>query len=176
MINGLRLLASNLSHSESISLNPERPAYIPPHLRNRPQAATPPAHPEFLPPAHSSFPELNGNGVNSSNGYHAQTGLPTPAPTPIPARGAYIPPTARLGGAATAAEDGGWGAPRKPSSDARSYGGGPASAPPGYGIWKNGHVVGQRNARMEKELFGEAGDGVHAVRSNGLSDFPLIEA
>ncbi len=149
---------------ESITLNPERPAYIPPHMRNRPQAAaiSPPqafSNPA-APLAYEPIPEVNG-----ANGYHPQAGLPTPAPTPAPARGAYVPPTARLGGAtaAHALDDGGWGAPRKPVSDARSYGG-PTSAPPGYGIWKNGHVIGQRNQRLEKELYGEVDDGMHQVR------------
>ena len=150
--------------SDSISLNPERPAYIPPHLRNRAQGAAPPVQPFHTPAAAVAPPPVPL--TNGTNGYHPQTGLPTPAPTPVPAQGTYVPPTARLGASTTVPDDGGWGAPRKPAPDARSLAslaGGAASAQPGYGVWKNGHVVGQRNMRMEKELFGEVGDGVHAV-------------
>jgi len=146
--------------AESITLNPERPAYVPPHLRNRPQAAAPPPQAFHSPPAtaHAPIPATNG-----TNGYHPQTGLPTPAPTPTPPRGPYVPPTARLGATASTLDAGGWGATGKPSSDVRSYGGGGGGAPPGDGLWKNGHVIGQRNQTMEKELYGDVGDGAHVV-------------
>jgi len=117
-------------------------------------------------------PHMNGNGNGAGPGYQqSPTGLPTPAHTPQP-RGAYVPPGVRNGGPpSTAAADGGWGAPRarvEPRGGGGGFGGGGGSAPPGYGTWKNGHVVGQRNQRMELELFGEAGDGVHQVRLLGL--------
>ncbi|KAK4688639.1 ATP-dependent RNA helicase DDX3X, partial [Tremellales sp. Uapishka_1] len=79
-------------------------------------------------------------------------------------RSAYVPPSAR-GAPATAAEDGGWGAPRKPL-EARNFGTSGGGAP-GYGSWKDGHIVGARNPRMEKELYGEVGDGVH--QSSGIN-------
>ena len=48
---------------------------------------------------------------------------------------------------------GGWDVPQK---EYRSGGGDP---PSGYGAWKGGnHVVGERNTRLEKELFGEPND------------------
>lgn len=106
---------------------------------------------------------MNGNG--NGNGYQqSPTGLPTPAHTPQP-RGAYVPPSVRNGAPApTAAADGGWGGPTRPRPEARGGGGfGGGSAPPGYGTWKNGHVIGQRNPRMELELFGAEGDGLHQV-------------
>ncbi|ORY35664.1 P-loop containing nucleoside triphosphate hydrolase protein [Naematelia encephala] len=149
---------------KSISLNPERPAYIPPHLRNRP---APPPQAEYTAP-----PVVP---VAATNGYHPQVGLPTPAPTPVPARGAYLPPSAR--GAPGPVDDGGWGAPRKPVE--RSFGGGGgggAGAAPGYGTWKNGHVVGQRNPRLEKELYGEEGDGQHqstGINFDRYADIPV---
>lgn len=151
-----------LIHSSlaSISLNPERPAYVPPHMRNVARAP-PAAAPTFSAPvAHAP--------INGSNGYHASpTGLPTPAPTPAPLRGAYVPP-------ARAADDGGWGgAPRKPE---RSFGSNP-SAPPGYGAWSSsGHVIGARNQRMEMELYGEVGDGLHQVSLPFVITFTTMRA
>lgn len=144
------------SHLASISLNPERPAYVPPHLRNAPRA----------PPAAAAAPAPVFNAPVAShpgsNGYHqSPTGLPTPAPTPAPLRSAYVPPSAR-GASGPADASGGWDAPRKPIE--RSFGGS-ANAPPGYGAWSaSGHVIGARNTRMEKELYGEIGDGLHQVR------------
>lgn len=39
----------------------------------------------------------------------------------------------------------------------------------GFGAWKDGaHVVGARNMRMEKELYGEVGDGQHQVSHGGI--------
>lgn len=106
-------------------------------------------------------PQTNGNGT-----YHVSAGgLPTPAPTPPNGRGVYSAPRA--------AEDGGWGAPR--AAPTRTMGGG--SAPPGFGTWKNGtHVVGARNQRMEHELFGEEGDGVHqatGINFDRYADIPV---
>jgi ATP-dependent RNA helicase DDX3X len=44
----------------------------------------------------------------------------------------------------------------------------------GFGGWKDGqHVVGPRNARMEHELYGEAGDGQHQVSHLGRLDRAL---
>ena len=107
---------------------------------------------------HAAPPHMNGGGYQQS-----PTGLPTPAVTPVPGgRSAYVPPGRTS--APNAASDGGWGAPA-PRPQARTGGGfgGGASAPPGFGSWKNGHIVGQRNQRMEAELFGTEGDGVHQV-------------
>lgn len=138
-----------------MKLNPSRPAYVPPHMRG--QAAAAAASPAK--PAYAAPPHMNGNGAAA--GYQqSPTGLPTPAATPTPGgRSAYVPPSQRGGAPAS---DGGWGAPRaRPEPRSGGFGGG--SAPPGYGTWKNGHVVGQRNQRMEAELFGTEGDGVHQV-------------
>ena len=47
----------------------------------------------------------------------------------------------------------GWNAPQK------EHRGGGGDPPFGYGTWKGGvHVVGERNVRLEKELFGEPND------------------
>lgn len=159
-----------------MTLNPTRPAYVPPHMRGSTRGPEPTA-PAFVPAAHAPPPHMDGE----TTGYHpAPTGLPTPAPTPPAAaiRGSYVPPSAR--GQTAPREDGGWGAPRTaPAPAARSFGGGggAGSAPPGFGTWKNGvHVIGQPNARLEKELFGEEGDGVHqatGINFDKYSDIPV---
>lgn len=129
-----------------MTLNPTRPAYVPPHLRNRDPAAAPPATKADL---RGPAPHMNGNGYA-----HSPNGLPTPAPTPPGTRGVYSAPRP--------SDDGGWGAPRAAPAG-RTMGGG-GGAPPGYGSWRGGqHIVGARNQRMEHELFGEEGDGVHQV-------------
>lgn len=122
----------------------------------RGQAAAP-QKPDFQ--SHAAPPHMNGNGYQQS-----PTGLPTPAHTPQP-RGAYVPPGVRSGGPpSSAAADGGWGAPRaRPEPRGAGAGGFGGSAPPGFGTWKNGHVIGQRNMRLEAELFGAEGDGLHQV-------------
>lgn len=127
----------------------------------RGRAAAPPAPPQAQ--AYNSDAGFAHGPFPAENGYRPQQGLPTPAPTPPGAHGAYVPPSVR-GGAPPVADDGGWGAPR-PRPVAASYGGGGGgSAMPGYGAWKNGqHILGQRNPRMEKELYGEVGDGLHQV-------------
>ncbi|WVQ85995.1 ATP-dependent RNA helicase ded1 [Cryptococcus sp. DSM 104549] len=144
-----------------IKLNPDRPAYVPPHLRGRP-----------APPAAAAAAPAPRAFVGAAAAYQqSPTGLPTPATTP-PARGAYATPAARLATATVVPEDGGWGppAPRKPV-------GGFGGAPPGFGSWKNGeHIVGQRAPRMEKELYGEANDGLHqstGINFDRYADIPV---
>lgn len=144
-----------------LALNPTRPAYVPPHMRGKAaqQATLPPT--QFSGPPPSIHP----------NGYHQSAGgLPTPAPTP--------PGTQR--GYNTRPDDGGWGAPRRPPQE-RGFGGGGGggggSAPPGFGSWRNGqHVIGQPNARLEQELFGTEGDGVHqatGINFDKYADIPV---
>lgn len=99
---------------------------------------------------HSSAPALNGtaNGtyrppVAATNGASRGAGWDTPAP--------------RTNGAA--GRGGGWGAPTTFGSGRRND---------GYGHWQDGqHIIGPSNPRTEKELFGEAGDGVH--QSTGIN-------
>lgn len=117
-------------------------AYVPPYLRAR-QAQKPAFNGAAPTPAPA------GNGYRPS-----PTGLPTPAPTPVPS-GTYNPPT--RGGAS----DGGWGARGGGGRGGDRFERGTA---PGVGAWRDGkHVTGARNPRLEKELFGEEGDGVHQV-------------
>lgn len=49
-----------------------------------------------------------------------------------------------------------------------SSGGGSERIPDGFGAWRDGkHILGNRHARMEKELYGEEGDGAHQVSPDG---------
>ncbi|WVO20328.1 ATP-dependent RNA helicase ded1 [Cryptococcus decagattii] len=138
------------SQMNSVNLNgaaqkPQKPAYVPPHLRNR--AAPPAAPPPAAPAAYRPSP----------------TGLPTPVTTP---------PTRHSVPAALSEDDiGGWGAqPRVRKTFEHG-------APPGFGSWKNGqHVVGARNMRMEKEMYGEVGDGLHqstGINFDKYADIPV---
>ncbi|WRT70563.1 ATP-dependent RNA helicase ded1 [Kwoniella shivajii] len=167
-VNGLDGLEAKFN--SGMKLNPERPAYIPPHLRSRGPG-----------PAAAPGPQFS-DAVPAGPGYHqSPTGLPTPATTPPQqARASYAPPAARgpafpPAAAPRAAEDGGWGAaPRRSGPpEPRSFGGGA----PGFGSWKNGeHIVGARNPRLEKELFGEAGDGMHqasGINFDKYADIPV---
>ncbi|WVW80990.1 ATP-dependent RNA helicase ded1 [Kwoniella bestiolae CBS 10118] len=161
-VNGLQGLEAKFN--SGMKLNPERPAYVPPHMRQR------------GPPGPG--PQFNNAPAPAGPGYHqSPTGLPTPATTPPQSRGSYAPPAAR-GGAfppsgGPRADDGGWGAPRRGPAEPRSFGGGA----PGFGSWKNGeHITGARNPRLEKELFGEVGDGVHqstGINFDKYADIPV---
>ncbi|KAJ7234623.1 P-loop containing nucleoside triphosphate hydrolase protein [Mycena haematopus] len=119
-------------------------AYVPPHMRNAQRAASSPA------------PSLsNGNGWSDSR-----------SSTP-PARGSY-------GGSNGFSDRGGRGGGGGFTSPPRGGGGGWGSSAPapnwssapsqpretfGFGTWKDGkHIVGQRNMRIEKELFGDPDD------------------
>ncbi|WWD20582.1 ATP-dependent RNA helicase ded1 [Kwoniella shandongensis] len=153
------------SKFNSIKLNPDRPAYVPPHLRNRPGPPAGGPGPTFAapPPAHAGYQQ-------------SPTGLPTPATTPPAARAAYVPPArGAFGAAPTAAEDGGWGGAPRRAPEPRGFGG--AGGPPGYGSWKNGqHILGARNQRLEKELYGEDGDGSQqttGINFDKYADIPV---
>ncbi|KAL1409864.1 ATP-dependent RNA helicase ded1 [Vanrija albida] len=148
-----------------VTLNANRPAYVPPYLRARQAAEAVAPKPAALNTA-APVPSQAGNGYRPS-----PTGLPTPAPTPVSSRGAYAPPRARAEGAA--ADDGGWGAPR-PANNNRSFERGTA---PGVGAWRDGqHITGARNPRLEKELYGEEGDGTHqstGINFDKYADIPV---
>ncbi|ORX41141.1 P-loop containing nucleoside triphosphate hydrolase protein [Kockovaella imperatae] len=167
----------------AFTLNPDRPAYIPPHMRGKLQPAPAPSN---AGPGgfnnnkqNAAFPPIGGAPAPHADGYRPQQGLPTPAATP-PASSAYVPPSSRGG----PPSDGGWGGPpRGAAPQGRGWGsggggggGGGGSAGAGYGVWRNGHVVGQRNPRMEKELYGEESDGSHmgtGINFDKYADIPV---
>ena len=78
------------------------------------------------------------------------------APTDRGSRSGHVTPDrggSGWGGGDRPRSAGGWGTPQK------EYRGGGSEPPFGYGTWKGGnHIVGERNTRLEKELFGEPDD------------------
>ncbi|KJA13718.1 hypothetical protein HYPSUDRAFT_209302 [Hypholoma sublateritium FD-334 SS-4] len=125
--------------SQFESLGIGRSAYVPPHLRGSQRAASSPAPPPDVngwagPPSHALPPASNRGGYESRGGFSDRGRGASPAPR---------------------AATNGWAGPAQTSSYSQ-----PASRDSfGYGSWKDGkHVVGGRNVRMEKELFGDAAD------------------
>ncbi|KAF2740554.1 DEAD-domain-containing protein [Polyplosphaeria fusca] len=146
----------------------DRAAYIPPHLRNRPQAA-----PQGMegPPPMMNGAGLNGSAWGPSPGY--SNGAPpqrmnggggggggdnwASAPNFTP-RGGDAPPFPRQ-------QPGGWGGANQGKFDPNAYGkpgsggGGAAARGSGEGQWRDGkHVAGPPNPRVERELFGVPND------------------
>lgn len=122
--------------------------------------------PEFVPKA----PATNGHANGHTNGHAA------PAPLNSAPNGAYRPPVAN--GAPATNGRGGWDAPAPPRASAGAGGRngwgattttfGSGRRNDGYGHWQDGqHIIGPANVRTEKDLFGEAGDGV--TQSTGIN-------
>jgi ATP-dependent RNA helicase DDX3X len=125
-------------------LNPSRPAYVPPHMRAAGNSRPPPLAPT-VDSGNTFAPRTSGF---SRGGFEGGNG------------GSYAPPAARGGfggrGGFSGGSRGGFGG--------GGYGGGNERIPDGFGAWKDGkHVLGNRHTRMEKELYGEEGDGAHQV-------------
>lgn len=135
--------------------------YVPPHMRNglsskapsfTPRSSAAPAAADFPPPAARGPPPHAAAGGNAG-------GWGGGAAAPPPHRG---PPGG--GGLASRAGTGGWeSAGRGYSAGGGGYGhggGGGGGGGAGFGAWRDGvHHIGQANARVQKELFGEADDG-----------------
>ncbi|BEI93426.1 uncharacterized protein CcaverHIS019_0510540 [Cutaneotrichosporon cavernicola] len=151
-----------------------RPAYVPPYLRARKaaEAVNPTAAPKQFNGA-APTPTPAGNGYRPS-----PTGLPTPAPTPVP-QGSYVPLNQRNNAGGDRQDGGGWGgpAPRGPPGGGGSGGRFDRSLPPGVGAWRDGkHTLGSQNPRLEKELYGEEGDGTHqstGINFDKYADIPV---
>ncbi|KAH8116313.1 DEAD-domain-containing protein [Phellopilus nigrolimitatus] len=133
------------SRFASLGINGTKSAYVPPHMRNSQRAAPPP--------------------VSNGDGWHA------PNNNPPPPRGGYGggyggrgQTSAAFGGRETR---GGWDSPRDNSGWS---GGGSRGGDHGgnFGRWVDGkHLVGARNPRLEKELFGDAEDP--ALQHTGIN-------
>ncbi|TFL02016.1 P-loop containing nucleoside triphosphate hydrolase protein [Pterulicium gracile] len=146
MTNGM-LNGSTGIESRFASLDLKNSAYVPPHMRGSqrgPPAAAPPAA------APLSHGHPNGNGWNAS-----------PIDANGPSFGSRAPSFADKRSSYGGARGGyGGGAPNGHSAPHRDFS---SSSQPresfGYGVWRDGqHVLGGRNVRMEKELFGEIND------------------
>jgi ATP-dependent RNA helicase DDX3X len=118
------------------SMNLSKSTYVPPHMRSQQRAASTPS-----PTPRNGWNDSRGGSPSSRGGYDRS-------------RGGSSPFSATRGGGQ------GWGE-RTPSQNWTST---PREQPResqmfGYGAWKDGqHIVGGRNQRMEKEIFGEAND------------------
>ncbi|GAA5898746.1 hypothetical protein JCM5296_006706 [Sporobolomyces johnsonii] len=160
---GLESSLGSLSVSNGASA-PPRSAYVPPHMR---KAAASGAGPTPVAPP-----------VGAAGGYNAQAPPFVPrtgggaasdwGSSPAPSAAA---PRANGFGAPRA---GGWSSGGAPAGG--SFGGGGFSRD-GYGSWTNGkHVPGPANPRTEKELFGEAGDGLSqstGINFDAYADIPV---
>ncbi|KAJ6486888.1 ATP-dependent RNA helicase ded-1 [Mycena sanguinolenta] len=139
---GLETQFSDLGLSKS--------AYVPPHMRNQQRAASSPPPPSLsngngwsdsrssTPPARGSYGGSNGFSRGGDRG-----------------GGAFSSP---LRGGGGGGGGGGWGGASSPAPNWSSAPSQPRETF-GFGIWKDGkHVVGGRNMRIEKELFGDLND------------------
>ncbi|PWN48255.1 DEAD-domain-containing protein [Violaceomyces palustris] len=134
---GIEANFGNMSVQNGAAGGPRKSAYVPPHLRNS---------------------NLNSGAPNFAP---RPTGAPLGSNAAPPAPSAFSGSFNR-GPARPPVRDGasGWDAPAGngyASSNGRSYGG---RSNDGFGYWKDGkHIPGPVNVRLQKELFGEAGDG-----------------
>ncbi|OJA21212.1 hypothetical protein AZE42_01365 [Rhizopogon vesiculosus] len=137
----------------SLGINGTKSAYVPPHMRNAQRATPPPQQPA-------------GNGWNEPSA--------SPRSGFEPLRGGISDRGGGAGGRG-GAFGGSAFSPSRSGSGASDWAGRPSSAgwtpressrgdsqqrdSSGFGVWRNGvHVVGPRNPRMEKELFGDPTD------------------
>ncbi|KAI0305992.1 P-loop containing nucleoside triphosphate hydrolase protein [Multifurca ochricompacta] len=144
MSNGIVNSTTGLESSfASLGINGTKSAYVPPHLRASQRAASSPSG-------------IDGSGWNDSR---------TPSPFPRGGYGGRGSFGDRSANGQVAAFGGnrrsdnwaerphssyGNGSPRHDSGPRESF---------GYGVWRDGkHIVGARNARLEKELYGDAED------------------
>ncbi|KAA8622981.1 ATP-dependent RNA helicase DED1 [Pyrenophora tritici-repentis] len=157
-----RLNINDSQHNPQNGFNGERSAYIPPHLRGRPQGGPGgpgPAPMDGPPPMMNGGGGLGGSawgpaghGPPPMNGAGGQGGGWANAPNFTP-RGRDGP----QGG-------GGWGGAPRGNFDPNAYGkpggGGSGGARgSGDGAWKDGkHVPGPPNQRVERDLFGVPND------------------
>ncbi|PSN60654.1 DEAD-domain-containing protein [Corynespora cassiicola Philippines] len=156
---------------------PDRAAYIPPHLRNRPQAAGGPPPQMDGPP-----PMMNGGNMNGGGGIQGSAWGPNRggyggppqqrmnnnnggggnwanAPNFTP-RGSDAPPQ-QLPGHSWGARQGNFdpNAYRKSGAGNSGGGGSGAARGSGDGQWRDGkHIPGPSNPRIERELFGVPND------------------
>ncbi|KAH7924300.1 DEAD-domain-containing protein [Leucogyrophana mollusca] len=134
----------------SLGINGTKSAYVPPHMRAS-QRAAPPA------PATTNGAGWDEPRSSPRGGFASLRG----GPTDRGRGGAFTSSAFSSSRGGSGASD--WaGSPRQASNGwtpRESRGDGQNRESPGYGAWRNGaHVVGPRNARMEKELYGDAQD------------------
>ncbi|KAF5316341.1 hypothetical protein D9619_006547 [Psilocybe cf. subviscida] len=123
--------------TESLGLG--RSAYVPPHLRSQQRAASSPSRAPNWAEAPNDFPPPARGGFQPRGGFDKGPSAFSSAPR------SHAPP----------AVSNNWAGPQPTQNWSQ-----PAARETfGYGAWKDGkHVVGGRNMRMEKELYGDAND------------------
>ncbi|TFK68731.1 ATP-dependent RNA helicase ded-1 [Pluteus cervinus] len=155
MTNGL-VNSSDEVESKFATLSLGKSAYVPPHMRNAQRAA--------------SSPNLN---ISNGNGWDDSRSSTPPAAggrnNAFDSRGggntAFSDRNSRtFSGSSQARNGNGWNGPpastnwSTPTTNSAPRDSGPRESF-GYGAWRdNKHVVGARNTRLEKELFGDAQD------------------
>ncbi len=158
---GLESRFANMSVQNGAAGGAPRKAYVPPHLRGQQNnASLNSSAASFSPRAPAAF-NSNGNGDGA--------GAP-----PAPAAFSSFNRGAPRGGA------GGWDTPSSGGyggGAARGGGYGGGARNDGFGQWKDGqHVPGAPNPRLQKQLFGEEGDGLHqsmGINFDKYGDIPV---
>ncbi|KAH7348262.1 P-loop containing nucleoside triphosphate hydrolase protein [Pyrenochaeta sp. MPI-SDFR-AT-0127] len=156
-----RLNLNDSQHAPN-GFNGERSAYIPPHLRGRPQPAGGPA------PMDGPPPMMNGNGDGlGGSAWGPSRGYGGPPPHQMNGNGAGGMYNANAPNFTPRGRDGpqgggGWGGAPQGRFEPNGYGkqgGGGTARGSGDGQWKDGkHVPGPANPRLERELFGVPND------------------
>ena len=154
------VLVSHRVPLATLGIDGTKSAYVPPHLRASQRAASSPSSPDgcvFLAPLSPlsrvlSAPRSGWNDSRTSSPF--RSGYSGRGNFGDKSANGHVPP---FGGSR---RNDSWG--ERPQN---SYGGGGPrheSGPRetfGYGVWRDGqHVVGARNMRLEKELYGDAED------------------
>ncbi|KAG8957795.1 DEAD-box ATP-dependent RNA helicase [Tulasnella sp. 419] len=157
MSNGIVKTNGLESQFSSLGLNPTRPAYVPPHLRNA-QAA---------PPSPSPPPVSNGNNWGNTNANSFTRSFSGSSFRSN--RGGDRPgwnDSHSANGDSWGSTKASWDGPRQPSR----------AAADGHGVWKDSkHVQGQPVRRIELELFGDgdAGQQRAGINFDKYEDIPI---
>ncbi|KAH9943842.1 ATP-dependent RNA helicase ded-1 [Amylocystis lapponica] len=129
----------------SLGINGTKSAYVPPHMRGTQRAASSPV-----------VPAANGNGWNDS-----RSSTPSSRGGHSGGRGGQNDRSVSGARGGAPGGGGGWNVDRSQPNSGWT-GPAPRDGPResfGFGAWRDGvHVPGGRNARMEKELYGEVTD------------------
>lgn len=141
IVNGTTGLESSFA---SLGVNGTKSAYVPPHLRASQRAASSPTSVDGSgwndSRASSPFPRNNHGGGKPSFGDRSANGQASAFGGSRRSDNWSERPHSNYGG----------GGPRHESSPREAS---------GYGFWRDGqHIVGARNTRLEKELYGDAED------------------
>ncbi|ETW79246.1 hypothetical protein HETIRDRAFT_410995 [Heterobasidion irregulare TC 32-1] len=144
MTNGIVNGSSGLENQfASLGINGTKSAYVPPHLRSSQRAASSPITTtgNGWNDLRTSTPPARGGISGRGFGDRSASGFSSPGGARRVDSWSERPPSASIPHG---------GAPRVDSGPRESF---------GYGVWRDGvHVVGGRNNRLEKELYGDAAD------------------